>query len=375
MLLAVAGDYGTEMMKILAVDDDPIALDILSATLRRANYLDLSLARSGAEALEELGATELPFDCCLLDIQMPGMDGIELCARIRDMPEYQHAPIVMITSLRDQASIDQAYSAGATDYVTKPFNGLELGSRIRVAGILCSHVREHKQFMEQMKHTQADTGGAIADDAEFLKLENTVLRASENGLSNYVIALEVVGIDFGAAPAQLSKDMCQLITNVAGSAITHIAYDGENRFLLTAARPAILTPETKQILKADVLDILKNRYAAAHSGEIKIRVGKSIQISTFDVSSRLGCITQARKSIQMTALRASGEYTLRNMRPSVASLDTGEEFTITPEVIPDPLILLSRPKSKGSKTALKRPPRAVISDIQPDWTETGKQPF
>ncbi len=353
-------------MKILAVDDDPVALDILSATLTRANYLDLTLANSAEEALDELGETEVPFDCCLLDIQMPGIDGIELCAAIRDMPDYQHAPIVMITSLSDQSSIDRAYAAGATDYVTKPFNGLELGSRIRVAGILCAHVREHKQYKEQMKYTQAATSGATSEGAEFLRLENTVLRASENDLSNYVIALEMIGIDFAAVHSGLSTEVCQLITGVAGSAITNIAYDGENRFLLTAARPAVLTPETKQILREDVLEVLKARYAAAQTGEIKIRVGKSIQISTFDVSSRLACIAQARKSIQMTALRASGEFAIRNMRPSVSSLDSCEDIEITPEVIPDPSIILSRPKSKGSSLPLKRPPRTVISDVPLD---------
>jgi CheY-like chemotaxis protein len=366
MLRVVAAEYGTEAMKILAVDDDPVALDILGATLTRANYLDLTLASSAEKALEKLGKTDVPFDCCLLDIQMPGIDGIELCAAIRDMPDYRHAPIVMITSLSDQGSIDRAYAAGATDYVTKPFNGLELGSRIRVAGILCAHVHEHKQYMEQMKYTQTVTGGATAQDAGFLKLENTVLRASENDLSNYVIALEIIGIDFAAVHSGLSAEVCQLITATAGSAITNIAYDGENRFLLTAARPAVLTPQTKQTLRGDILDILKTRYEAAHIGEIKIRMGKSIQISTFDVSSRLGCIAQARKSIQMTDLRVQGEQAMRNMRPSVSSLEAGDNPEMIPDMVPDASIILSRPKSRGGKRPLKRPPRTVISDIQPD---------
>jgi CheY-like chemotaxis protein len=123
-------------MKILAVDDDDIALGILDAVLRQADYPDITTASSAEAALARIADAAGPFDCFLLDIEMPGRNGIELCRLIRDMPGYAHAPVIMITAVTDQACLAQAIEAGATDYVNKPFDGLELGARLRAASIL-----------------------------------------------------------------------------------------------------------------------------------------------------------------------------------------------------------------------------------------------
>jgi len=128
-------------MKILAVDDDEIALALLSETLKAAGYTDVSTSASGQDALAQIAAASRPFDCFLLDIQMPGMDGIELCRRIRALQEYLSAPIIMITAMSDRSYIDGAFAAGAMDYVSKPFDALELGVRVRMADSL---VREKR---------------------------------------------------------------------------------------------------------------------------------------------------------------------------------------------------------------------------------------
>ena len=69
----------------------------------------------------------------LLDIVMPEMDGVEVCARIRNDPRYADLPIIMVTSLDDMNSLANAFVAGATDYVTKPINRIELVARVRAA--------------------------------------------------------------------------------------------------------------------------------------------------------------------------------------------------------------------------------------------------
>ena len=69
----------------------------------------------------------------LLDIVMPEMDGVEACARIRNDPRYADLPIIMVTSLDDMNSLANAFVAGATDYVTKPVNRVELVARVRAA--------------------------------------------------------------------------------------------------------------------------------------------------------------------------------------------------------------------------------------------------
>lgn len=120
-------------MKVLSVDDDQDILLVLSAALTALGYDKLTSVSSGEAALKAIEDAETPFDCFLLDIQMPKMDGVELCAQIRSIPQYKFAPIIMLTAKSDGDSLDHAFSAGATDYVTKPFDLNDLDERLSKA--------------------------------------------------------------------------------------------------------------------------------------------------------------------------------------------------------------------------------------------------
>jgi PleD family two-component response regulator len=125
-------------MKILMVDDSEDARDLTEGALRSAGYGDVIATGSAWEAIKflDLGRTtseEPCVDIVLLDIVMPEMDGIEACARIRNDPRYADIPIIMVTSLDDMDSLGNAFVAGATDYVTKPVNRIELVARVRSA--------------------------------------------------------------------------------------------------------------------------------------------------------------------------------------------------------------------------------------------------
>jgi len=128
-------------MRILAVDDDETMRELLRETLRIRGFADVIMAASGREALKKINAANTPFDCFMLDIQMPNMDGIELCSIIREVPEYAKTPILMITAMGQKDYIDRAFLAGATDYVTKPFDVLELQTRVQLAEKLQSEIK------------------------------------------------------------------------------------------------------------------------------------------------------------------------------------------------------------------------------------------
>lgn len=123
-------------MKILAVDDDPQILEVLRAVLNSHGYDKITTCGSAEEALRQIQRSQTRFDCIFLDIVMDVLDGIELCRNIRALPGYEATPIIMLTAKRDKASVDAAFRAGATDYVTKPFDIVELGARVRVAKTL-----------------------------------------------------------------------------------------------------------------------------------------------------------------------------------------------------------------------------------------------
>lgn len=123
-------------MKILVVDDDPLIVELLHSSLVAMGFPAPVSAGSAREALDIIAATDTPFGTLLLDIFLPDMDGVELCARVRKSPDYAMTPIIMITASRRLDLMGRAFRAGATDYVTKPLDGLELGTRVKVAGML-----------------------------------------------------------------------------------------------------------------------------------------------------------------------------------------------------------------------------------------------
>ncbi len=113
--------------RLLLVDDAKANLDILVEGLKSEHKL--SLALSGEMALEIAART--PPDLVLLDIIMPGLDGYEVCRRLRQMPETAEVPIMFLSSLDEVQNKTRGFEVGANDYLTKPFEMLEVKARVR----------------------------------------------------------------------------------------------------------------------------------------------------------------------------------------------------------------------------------------------------
>src|SRR3972149_5463516 len=113
---------------ILVVDDDPEVQDVVSTVLERDGY-QVRTASSGEEGFAALEA-RTP-DLLILDVMMPGMDGHEVCRRLKADPLWSTLPIIMITAKMDLEDVVQGLELGANDYVTKPFYYEELLARVR----------------------------------------------------------------------------------------------------------------------------------------------------------------------------------------------------------------------------------------------------
>ncbi|MCK6386121.1 MAG: EAL domain-containing protein [Zoogloea sp.] len=116
-------------VRILVVDDEPVTRMITESVLAAQGFI-VEAAESAEVALQLLADGFEP-QVILLDVIMPGMSGYEACRRLRANPRFEHLPIVMLTALDDQKSIDEAYFSGATDFITKPLNMPLLPHRIR----------------------------------------------------------------------------------------------------------------------------------------------------------------------------------------------------------------------------------------------------
>ena len=115
-------------MRILVVDDEPDILELVQYNLTREHY-DVVCVESGEEALTQVSAT--PPDLIILDLMLPGVDGLEVCRTLKRHPHTALIPVVMLTARGEEADIVAGLELGADDYLTKPFSPRVLLARIR----------------------------------------------------------------------------------------------------------------------------------------------------------------------------------------------------------------------------------------------------
>jgi DNA-binding response OmpR family regulator len=164
--------------KILLVDDDQTLLQLLSRYLRDNEFQVLE-ASTGQAGLR-LAYSERP-DLVLLDVMLPGMDGWEVCARLRELSDL---PIIMLTAKATEADKLRGFQLGVDDYVTKPFSFAELVARLRaVLGRISSEPKDegflaHGEIVLDMEKYQASLAGHALDltPTEFRLLEVLVRR-------------------------------------------------------------------------------------------------------------------------------------------------------------------------------------------------------
>ena len=114
--------------RVLVVDDILANVRLLEAKLT-SEYFEVHTASNGLDALEAIGMFKP--DIILLDVMMPGIDGIEVCRRIKSNPETQHIPVIMVTALDQPEDRVQGLEAGADDFITKPVNDAALFCRLK----------------------------------------------------------------------------------------------------------------------------------------------------------------------------------------------------------------------------------------------------
>jgi diguanylate cyclase (GGDEF)-like protein len=199
---------------LLIVDDDMLLRGIAAKTLRHAGFV-VSDAASGEDALARFA--ERPYDLVLLDLMMPGIDGYEVCQRIRAMARGAQVPILILTGLNDTEAIELAYRHGATDFITKPINWTLLSHRVRyalrasLAAEAIRHSREslaRAQSLAGMGNWAMFPGGRMECSTELLRMFDASVDASRCGTADTFLQ-RVVADDrdrVGGARAQLTED-------------------------------------------------------------------------------------------------------------------------------------------------------------------------
>jgi CheY-like chemotaxis protein len=142
---------------ILVVDDDAMNRNLLDRRLTGHGYT-VHLAEGGAEALEYLA--DNPVDLVLLDLMMPGIDGLETLKRLKKDPMLKHVPVLMLSAVDEVGRMAQCVAAGAEDYIGKPFNPVLLRTRI---GTVLEKYRLRRQFAENVRVFISSPGDVIPE--------------------------------------------------------------------------------------------------------------------------------------------------------------------------------------------------------------------
>jgi two-component system, sensor histidine kinase and response regulator len=152
---------------ILIVDDEPDNFDVIEALLPSESY-KLHYANCGEDAISYLD--KFNPDVILLDVMMPGINGFEVCRRIKLMSQWQAVPIIMVTALSGKEDLARCLAAGADDFVNKPVNGLEL--RARVNSML--RIKKQHDRIQSFSKLQRNNIHSLANNLNEIRLDLAV---------------------------------------------------------------------------------------------------------------------------------------------------------------------------------------------------------
>ena len=142
-----SSETGVPKKTILIADDDELYLTMLGHMLEECCY-EVRMANNGKQAIEI--AEKSPPDLFLLDVHMPGMDGYELCRKLKSSDRLEDIPVIFISGLSEAYNKLKGFEAGAVDYINKPFSLEEVESRVRTHMELSSKIKELERMNTAM---------------------------------------------------------------------------------------------------------------------------------------------------------------------------------------------------------------------------------
>lgn len=302
-------------MKILAIDDDESILMLLDHALRLSGRHDVTLALSAKEALAAIDSEDVEFDCFLIDIQMPEVDGIHLTQVIRQNPDYGRHPILMLTAMNEKSYLDRAFKAGATDYVSKPFDFKDLQARIfNAQKLTLENTRSLARTTEipaiewsrgvardvepDRVITRTDLDGVIA----YGEFDNYILEVARHpNCRATVVALKVAdptlgqsNIPLGAFSAML-RDVILCVTAAFPHPLSSVSYRGNGTLLAVFDHDLNALPDgIEHEINARFLDMSSAEYAA----KLRVYLGDPMSICADSDAGVLEILWLATDSVE-----------------------------------------------------------------------------
>ena len=305
-------------MRVLVVDDEPGILELLKTALGALGAYEVSIASSGMDALRIIDKTERPFDCLLLDIQMPQMNGITLCREVRQIPQYGDTPIIMLTAMSEKKYVDQAFTSGATDYLTKPFDFLELRSRLGTArklnqerGRASDSIHVARKLKEELDTTlQFSIEDPICIEGVervlgYSQFENYVLQLSKGRrFTSFTTAIKIAHAKH-LHGSMTSADFRALLHDVAFT-ISKLTRDSENVLSYRGNGTYLCVSENRKKAPLSAMETHMNQMVMTMLAQKQIKADVQLLIGdSFPMRSltRLGALYSLNRAIENVELR------------------------------------------------------------------------
>lgn len=270
-------------MRVLVVDDDPDVLDILSLSLEMMGNHDVSKCSSARQAMAAIQTAPEPFETFLLDIQMPEINGVELCRMIREIPVYQFTPILMVTAMSDKSHIEHSFAAGATDYVSKPIDFTDLKHRIGLAEKSAFQTEQLSGEIRQLAASSSPASDTLVSLQEAIPIDNVdgVLRvhAFENYLKqmsrlefHHVRLLLVSVTNIASIYEHCNRrqfvdqvtDIAEGLTDAFAGSAPFVAYFGRGIYVVALTSQSDITEEEAEVR---IDSAIQNLGMVYHTGE------------------------------------------------------------------------------------------------------------
>lgn len=207
----------SEEALVLVVDDEPLNRTIIEALLRQHGFTNVAGVGDGQAALAFV-ETHQPA-CLLLDVMMPGIDGLEVCRRLRVDPRFRRTPIIIQTAMSSREDRRRAFAAGASDVVAKPYDPAELEARVRVhlsQALLSAELLDYRARMEgELAEARALSETVLPQPAAL-----AALAACGVAFSHYYRPCSAIGGDYWNAWPLGDGKVAVMLADVSGHGVS-----------------------------------------------------------------------------------------------------------------------------------------------------------
>lgn len=301
---------------ILVVDDEPKNIQVVGSILLKAGH-EIIAANSGPEALLKLESAKP--DLILLDVMMPGMTGFELCRILKDNPATHQIPIIFLSAAADKSFIIEALGHGGVDYITKPFHGAELLSRLE----LHCNLQKTRQRL-----------------ADLIEEKNRMLEIVAHELKNPLNGIQFAALFLAEKAEGLEPQQALLVESIRESATR--AFDIVSDLLETRGIEEAKARLRKEpvCLKETSIRALKNLEQHLHNKGIQLdfRIPQHSVMVLGDVRTLLCCLENlisnaikfsprgARVVVQVTCDESCGEFRIEDEGPGIREDEVSQLF-------------------------------------------------